>query len=203
MKKLQLFIILLVVIVLFAYADYRLNVPEGIDLPNIPSISKDEPKNDAPVVTLPNVTQIVLDTSGMAANYKIEKRTRTTELFETFNLSNVANVTAFSNVIIPKEGEVIPLYVYEIHGPKGQGKITYLNVKLKLIDQLGSSANINETGDHGFNSLFYNDVSNPNSGFLLSQIGDMVFGFKYSKTTENSFDSVKQFVEYYMSKITN
>ncbi len=203
MKKLPLFVILLVVLTLFAFADYVINVPEGIKLPTIASISENESEGEVPVVVNPNITQTILDTSGMGESHKIEKRMRTTELFELFDLSSVSNISAYSNILIHTGSDPLPIHIYEIHGPKGQGKITYLNIKLKLIDQLGSSAGINETGDHGFNSLFYNDEGNPNSGFLLSQIGDIVFGFKYSKNSEKAFDSVTQFVEYYMSQLTN
>lgn len=201
MKKLQLFIILLLVIVLFAYADYTMNVPEGIDLPNIPKLTEDEPA-EPPVRNYPNVTQGIIEAAGLSQGMKIEKRTRTTELFETFDLGQVANTVAFNNVVVTTQDTLQPLFIYEIHGPEGQGKITYLNIKLRMIDQIGSSAGINETGTYGFNSLFYNDEGNPNTGFLISQIGDMVFGFKYNKNS-NVFDSVKQFVEYYMSAQTN
>ena len=204
MKKLQLFIILLVVLILFAYADNTLNVPDGIDLPNIPDVTKLKKDPDqAHIINHPNVTQAVLDSSGLTQSYSIEKRTRTTALYENFDLKGISNISAYANILVSAEDKSFPLYIYEIHGPKGQGKITYLNVKLKLIDQLGTSAGINETGSLGFNSLFYNDEGNPNTGFLLSQIGDIVFGFKYSKSTGNAFDSVKIFVETYMSEVTN
>jgi len=202
MKKLQLFVVLLAVTTLFAFTDYRLNIPEGINIQTIPSIVE-KPVTETPVAILPNITQMILDGSGMSQIYKIEKRTRTTELFELFNLSNVTNISVFNNLLITNDSATSPIYAYEIHGVTGQGKITYLNLKLKIIDQLGSAVDINETGGYGVNSLFYNNESNPNSGYLLSQIGDVVFGFKYSKIDGKSFDSVKQFVEYYMSQVTN
>jgi hypothetical protein len=204
MKKLQLFIILLVVIGLMVYADYRVNVPEGIDLPRLPSLpGSQQEETQPPVVTHPNVTQMVLDASGLAEKYRIEKRTRVTALFESFDLKGVANISAYLNTLITSQPNTLPVYVYEIHGPEGQGKISYLNIKLRLIDQIGSSAGINETGNYGYNSLFYNDESNPNTGFLLSQAGDMVFGFKYNKNNPEAFDSVKKFIETYLSQIDN
>ena len=202
MKKTQLFVILIVVIALFAYADYAMNVPQGISLPEIPQ-EEVETAGSGPVIVDPNITQAILDGSVIGETYKIEKRSRTTELFELFDLSQISNVSAYSNILIKGAGDLQPIYVYEIQGPEGQGKITYLNIKLKLIDQLGSSAGINETGSYGFNSLFYNDEANPSTGFLLSQIGDTIFGFKYNKAEGNVFDFVKQFVEYYMSEVTN
>jgi hypothetical protein len=205
MKKFQLFVILLVVIILFVLADYHFNVPSGLQLPQLPqqTVEEEGQTGGAPIITHPNITQLVLDGSALGDGYKLEKRSRTTELFEIFDLSKVSNISTYSNLLLKTADQSEPFYVYEIHGPEGQGKITYLNIKLQMVDQLGSSAGINETGNYGYNSLFYNDESNPNTGFLLSQVEDVVLGFRYNKSSENVFDSVKQFVEYYMSQITN
>lgn len=204
MKKVQLFIILLIVLVLFAYADYAINVPEGIKLPSIPRPNQTDSQDAVPaVVSDPNVTLSILETSDLGQSLTIEKRTRSTALFESFDLRNLADISIYSNVLTNSADPTSPIYIDEIHGPAGQGKVSYLNVKLQLIDQLGSSVGINETGDFGFNSLFYNDENNPSTGFLLSQIGDMVFGFKYSKTNDIAFDSVKKFVDTYMSQTSN
>lgn len=203
MKKLPLAILILSVIVLFALADYFVNLPQGIKnpLPLLPGKTDTQAPN---IADQPNITKQVLDLSGMSSDYTIEKRTRSTELLEIFDLSDQANIGIYKNTIL-RQGAVssLPIYVYEIHGPAGQGSVTYLNLKLAMIDQLGSAAGINETGDYGFNSLFYNDEKNPDIGFLLSQVGDVVFGFKYSKASQEDFDFVKSLINNYMSQISN
>lgn len=205
MKKLQLAILILVTIALLGVADYFVNVPEGIPLPK-PSTSSqqtEEGKAVPEVVNHPNITKEILDTGALPANYKIEKRTRSMELFEAYDLSGLVNVSVYKNILIGAEPNgQLPIYVYEMHGPAGQGSITYLNIKLAIIDQLGSEAGINETGDLGYNSLFYNDQKNPSTGFLLSQVEDIVFGFQYNKKSSQAFDFVKSLVNTYMSSIT-
>jgi len=207
MKKLQLSILILAVIALFGFADYFVNVPEGIPSPTpaLPSSQQNEDGQQPPeVVVHPNITKQILDAGGLDGSYTIEKRTRSTELFESFNLSELANISVYKNVLIgvDAQGE-LPIYVYEIHGPAGQGSITYLNVKLAIIDQLGSAEGINETGDYGYSSLFYNDKKDQSTGYLLSQVEDMVFGFKFNKRSSKAFDFIRSLVNNYMSSFSN
>ena len=207
MKKLQIAILILVVIALFGFADYLINVPEGIPSPkpSLPSSEQDKTTAQAPdVVSHPNVTKQILEQGNLEGNYSIEKRTRSTELFESFDLGDLANVSVYKNVLIDTDSRgQLPIYVYEIHGPVGQGSITYLNVKLAIIDQLGSEVGLNETGDYGYTSLFYNDEKNPSTGLLLSQIEDTVFGFKYNKKSSQAFDFVKSMINNHMSSFSN
>ena len=203
MKKLQLAILILVVIALFGFADYFVNLPEGIKNP-LPSLPGKTQAQGPDMADYPNITKQLLDQAGQGIGFTIEKRTRSTELFENFDLSDLTNIGIFKNVVIRAGGQAqLPIYIYEIHGPAGQGNITYLNIKLAMIDQLGSSAGINETGDYGYNSLFYNDEKNPSVGLLLSQIGDIVFGFKYSKDSTEAFDFITTLINNYMSQVTN
>lgn len=202
MKKLPIAILILVVIALFGFADYFVNLPGGIKnpLPSVPSKTQDQAPD---VADYPNITKQVLEKSGLISMYSVEKRTRSTELFESFNLSDLATVGIFKNELIRTDGKAqLPVYVYEIHGPAGQGNVTYLNVKLAMLDQLGSSVGINETGSYGFNSLFYNDEKNPAIGYLLTQVGDVIFGFKYSKDSKESFDFISSLINNYMSQVS-
>ena len=205
MKKVSLAILVLVVIGLFAFADYYANLPEGIPrpLPSLPS-QEEKPVTSPDAVKEPNITKQILDMGGLSGDYQIEKRTRSTELFESFDMSQLANVVIYRNILItPGATGQLPIYVYEIHGPQGQGSITYLNVKLAMIDQLGSEKGLNETGGIGYNSLFYNDEKNPSTGFLLTQVEDMVFGFRYNKKSSQAFDFIKSLVNNYMQSFSN
>ena len=204
MKKTSLAILIFVIVGLFVFADYYANFPEGIPKVSIPTSSQ---QNDAAampaVVSHDNIIKQILDRGGLTANFMIEKRTRSTELFEIFDLGKLANIAIYKNTLIDSDVQgQLPIYVYEIHGPTGQGGITYLNIKLAIIEQLGSEAGINETGDHGYNSLFYNDDKNPSTGFLISQVSDMVFGFKYNKKSRQAFDFAQGLVNNYMSFIS-
>lgn len=207
MKKLQIFILIVVVAGLFTFADYYVNVPEGIPTPSIPSLpgsSKTETQAAPQATPDPNITKQILEQGGMADTYKIEKRARSTELFESFNLSGISNISVYKNILIKAQaGSQSPVFIYEIHGPSGQGSITYLNLKLAMIDQIGSEAGINETGDIGYSSLFYNAPGNTKTGYLLSQVGDIIFGFQYSKDSSEAFDFIRTLVNNYMSLISN
>ncbi len=206
MKKLQLAILILVVISLFGFADYFVNLPDGIPSPDYtPSAEQvSEDAEAAKVVLHPNVTMQILQDGGLETRYTIEKRTRSTELFESYDLSDMANVGIYKNILIGADTQgQLPIYVYEIHGPPAQGAITYLNIKLAMIDQMGSEAGINETGDLGYNSLFYNDEKNPSTGFVLTQVEDIVFGFKYNKKSRQAFDFIMTLVNNYMSSVSN
>ncbi|MDH5596599.1 MAG: hypothetical protein OEY44_00725 [Candidatus Peregrinibacteria bacterium] len=206
MKKLQLFIVVLLVIALMVFADYYVNKPEGIEVPKIPVQEKiDEKEKEPETVSLPDLTRLALELGAYSDKYEVEKRTRSTELFEIFNVGSVANITVFKNTLTPsvEEGGLGSLLVYEVQGPQAQGRVTFLNLKLKMIEHLGNAEGINETGSYGYNSLFYNDPSSEASAHLLTQVGDTVFGFKYSRAEEGTFEFIKTFIEVYQEAIKN
>lgn len=203
MKKSQLFVLLPVIMLLLALADYRVNTPEGLSLPATPRMPGTEDGGVIPVVRAdPNVTQEVLEATPDLAAYRIEKRTRSLELFEIFDLSQMTNTLIYKNVVLDKtDPNGFPIYIYEAQGQPGQGKITFLNLKSIMIKQ-GSSVSINETNDFGQSSLFYNDSFNPSNGFLLVQVNDNVFGFKYFKTSDQIFKDIQTFIATQMSPLT-
>lgn len=202
MRKTTLAILVLLVIAGLAAADYFINFSGGIANP-LTSSSQNKAAHSPDLAGPPNITQQILDKSGMADQYTIETRTRSTELFENFDLKDVNNLSIFKNTVIRKGvATQYPIYVYEIQGPAGEGSVTYLSLKLAMIKQLGSASGVNETGSFGFNSLFYNDPKFPTIGYLLSQVGDTVFGFKYRKETSEAFDFAKNMINNYMSQIS-
>jgi hypothetical protein len=190
MKKLYFAIIVLIAIAAFASADYFINAP----LEKLPG----EVFNSVAGDSQTNITQMLLDGNTAEFNYIISKRDRVKQIFEKFDMSSLENVAIFKNTLDKKE-EHDPgsqIIIYEIQGPQNQGKITYLNLKLKLIDQTGITGTINEVSGYGYNSFFYNDLNNQNIGFLLAQIKDNLFGFQYNKSDDGgSFETVKLMVE--------
>jgi hypothetical protein len=192
MKKIQLYIILFVVIVLFASTDYFVNTPFALsDL-----IPKPAEENIKITDTYPNLTEILLNSDPQGFGYTIYRRDRTQQLFEKFDLSSVQDIRIYRNVLSPRGGSGLqPMTVYEIQGPVNQGKISYLNVKMRIIDQKELTSNINEVSGYGYNSFFYNDLNNKNTGFLLSQVGDELYGFQYSKADTESFDIIKNMID--------
>lgn len=199
MKKPQLFILLLVVMFLLALADYRVNLPQGLSLASVshPSTPDENPDAVPPVVKPdPNLTQQTLDASPELASYVLEKRTRSLELFETFDLSRVREMVVYKNILYNKnDANGFPLYIYEIQGEPGKGTVNFVNLKLTLINQLGSSSEaLNETNQFGDSSLFYNDPLHPDTGYLLTLVNQHVFGFKYFKTSDQVFQDIQQFI---------
>lgn len=216
MKKYQLFIILLVVMVLLVLADYRVTQPEGLTLPenssaqpleNIENTSGSQasnPSDSKPVPSHSNITQSALDQSAELSVYTIEKRTRVVDLFESFDLSAVPNLVAYKNTLVPtSQATGLPIYVYEIQSTPGQGKVNYLAIKQSLEKQLQAQDQLNETGQFGTSSLYYNDATNKTVGFLLVQMKDTVFGFQFAKNPEDSFNYIQTFIKDYQSKIIN
>jgi hypothetical protein len=197
MKKTALIIVMLVAIAVLAAVDYVVNAP----LEKSVKLSADM-SDEQSLDSYTNIVQMLLDENPSQFDYVIYKRNRVKQLFEKFDMSSLENVVMFKSILDKKaaEGETPAetdrLIVYEIQGPQNQGKITYLNLKLKLIDQLDASGSINEVSGYGYNSFFYNDLNNESTGFLLAQIKDNLFGFQYNKSPESkSFDNVKNIVE--------
>jgi hypothetical protein len=190
MKKLSLAIIVLIAIAAFAAADYFVNAP----LEKLPGKVFNSDAADSHV----NITQMLLDGNSSEFSYVISKRERVKQIFEKFDMSSLENVAIFKNTLDKKEGQDpgSQIIIYEIQGPQNQGRITYLNLKLKLIDQTDITGTINEVSGYGYNSFFYNDLNNENTGFLLAQIKDNLFGFQYNKSDDGGgFETVKLMVE--------
>ena len=191
MQKLQLFIIILVVIFLFAGGDYAINSPRG------ENSSLPEQAESADLEADPNVTQMLLASDRSKFPYRITSRSRVKEIFEKFDMSSVGDIRIYKNVLSRVEEDADPssaITIYEIQGPKNQGRLSYLNIKLKIIDQKDLTTSINEEGGYGYNSFFYNDVNNPSTGYLFTQIKDELFGFQYPKDVPENFERVKDMV---------
>ena len=200
MKKFSLFIITLALLIFFAGADYLVNTPSTIDKAVLAQISakdtinqiKTEQGHGSAEEDDANMIQIMLAEKPQEYAYNIGKRVRTYQLFESFDLRLVNNIRIYKDTL---SGGESPIVIYEIHGPQNQGRLTYLNVKLKMLDQVDLTGSINETNEFGENSLFYNDDNAKNTGFLLAQVGDMLFGFQYSKENAKTFKVVRGMIE--------
>ena len=206
MPKIYFFILIFLGIVIFATTDYFFNVRTTTS--PISSLVTDVNSTEADS----NLIQSLLNQDS-SLNYQIANRNRTTYVFEKFDASNMKNIRIYRNLLeAPKSEKTTtstktnedtshyPIIIYEIHGPKNQGSLTYLNVKLKFVDQLSDTENINEMNEYGHNSFFYNDLKNKNTGFLLIQIGDNLFGFQYQKKPKDSIDTIKTMIKAFIAQ---
>lgn len=189
MRRITLAIIVLFTVVALAAADYFINAP----LENLPGASTLNAQD-----SYTNITQLLIDSNPDKFYYVISKRDRTKQIFEKFDISSLDNVIIFKNTLDEKTGKKAEdrIIIYEIQGPQNQGRLTYLDLKLKVIDQMGAIGSINETNAFGYNSFFYNDLNNKNTGFLLAQIKDNLFGFQYNKKDDGgNFETIKLMIE--------
>jgi hypothetical protein len=212
MKKSSLILIILIIIGLFAGADYYLNNLKDQPLPKIPKTPSDNlnPENSGFSDTFFRLNEDVL-------SYKVISQKQTSQIFEKIDLSNINNikiyldslekVSAPSQIPVAEATETTPpvsteakennqsIYLYEIHGPLGQGSFTYLNVKLQFISQINATTEVlNETGEFGQNSFFYNDQDFANVAFLLTQVGDNLYAFQYNRVDPAIYNDVKSII---------
>jgi hypothetical protein len=198
MKKSHFLIIILVLIVAFAAADYFINAP----LEKLPNLSQLQGEDTQVAENYPNIIQLLLDDNA-AFDYTLAKRSRTKQIFEKFDFSSVNDIVIFKNILDKKTvtdspdkpGDYNRIIIYEIQGPANQGRLTYLSLKTKLVDQMDVTGSINEVSGYGYNSFFYNDLNNQNTGFLFIQVKDNLFGFQYEKNNEPGFETIKQMIE--------
>jgi len=198
MKKAHFLIIIFVFIVALAAADYFINAP----LEKLPKLTQLQDETAEVAENYPNIIQLLLDDNS-AFDYMLAKRSRTKQVFEKFDFSSVDNIVIFKNILDKKTVTDSPdkpsdwnrIIIYEIQGPANQGRITYLSLKTKLVDQMDVTGSINEVSGYGYNSFFYNDLNNQNTGFLFAQVKDNLFGFQYDKNNETGFETIKQMVE--------
>ena len=188
MKKVQLFIIILIVIILFVAGDYFVNAPGSIKITDITNLQNNKVEDH-----YPDLVQELLNINDGEIGYKVVKRERSIQIFEKFDLATMDNTAIFLNTL--KSTAVgTPVIIYEIHTKKNQGALAFHSLKLKIIDQIGERETVNEVTDYGYNAFFYNDPDNENTGYLVSQIKDNLFGFQYSKADENSFKTIRTMI---------
>ncbi len=181
MRQKQLIVLGVLVAVLLGGADYLVNVR-----PTAPVLQSQ-------VLTPPSsksFTLQALEASG--TGYVSLERARVTQFFEKTDVSDLPSVAIFRSVAA-KEG-ADPLIVYEAEGPAKQGPLTYLNIKLKILQALTEGETINENNQFGQNSFYLNDLSSPDTAFLTVQLGDVIMGFQYSKANPDNFLSVKSVI---------
>jgi hypothetical protein len=188
MKKPVLYGAILAAVALFAGADYLLNRLE----PNASFALKPPAMPEEQVQAAPLDASFSVGTAlgGRQVTSVMPAR----QLFERFDLSEAPDLDIFRHEL--KETGKDPITIYEVKGPFQEGMITYLNVKLHMIDQLNPvSETLNETNQFGENSLFFNDSDHPAVAFLLMQHKDRLYGFQYEKDEAGeTYNDVKEII---------
>jgi hypothetical protein len=199
MKKPQIAIGIVVVLAAFAAADFHLN-DLGRDLnleskANPPQVVQ-QPEKPAPI-------QSEFSIGEMREGFMVKNQAVTDQVFDKVNLGGVKNIIV-AKTLLEKgiEGGVAePLMVYEVRGPAGQGALTYLAVKLQFVAQINATTEtINEDARFGENSFFYNDTNLETTSFLLTQIKDTLYGFRFNKKSEATYQSIRKIIESLTSK---
>lgn len=185
MKKLSLAIVILIGIGIFASLDYYLNINNKTINTDQIAITKIENKL---VETFEiNFTKSFLQ-DNPTFNYAVSKTDQVSQMFEKFDLSTLKGVKIYKNNLEKEETD--PITVYEIQAEKGQGGIAYIATKAIVIDQIDATGRINEVSSYGYNAFFYNDINRENTVFLLTQIGDNLFGFQSNKQSFKIIESM-------------
>lgn len=225
MKKLPLIIVILVVLSLFATADFYLN---NLGSEATFDLANQKPSETAQASQPDDVTGSIFKLNESFSGYTVVSQFQTKQVFEKIDLKNVGSVKVYhhrleldkvDSVAEPAAEEGVdsetpemdsepedlernePIFLYEIQGPVGQGSLTYLNVKLQFIAQINAvTETLNEEGGFGNNSFFFNDLNYENTAFLMAQIGDNLYGFQYSKADSKAYEDVQGMVETLMSK---
>lgn len=211
MKKIPIFIVVVLAIGLFAWADYRVSSPDlklptpsVVEIPSdttfIPAsdevIEGDNERIPAPSPSAPSqavLTSALLDASPELSIYELSDSSVDQALFDRFDLSQT-NLVVYKHTLSSESNPPISIDVYELPGAAGQGRFNFLTLKLTMTTALNSNVPLNQTDDYGQASLFYNNENQPENGFLLVQINDKVFGFGYPKDSENAFKIVQTLI---------
>ncbi|GEM_PF-5111319 len=181
MKKLPLALLLLALIVAFAGADIALNVSRAGH-----AVTADTPDQ------APNLTEALIQKDPASLELQLVRRNRTAQLFEKIDLSALTKIRIYQSTL-QKPGD-LPILLYEVQGPSGQGGVTYLNTKLKFLDQIDATETVNETNEFGHSSFYFNDLNAPDSTFLVVQILDNLYGFQFNKKSASSFPIIKSMI---------
>ncbi len=188
MNKFPITIALLVILSLFATADLYINKievkTEASQLEN--PLEQKVIELEKPIIKKIQLNQII-------QNYQVEEQFQVSQIFKKINLEGFNNISIYRNKF-NKIDLSESFYVYELITPEEQGELSYLNIKLEILAQINNTTQtINETNSFGESSLFFNDLEQKETGFLIVQIGDRVFGFEYDKKG-NAYPDIKKIV---------
>jgi len=198
MNKFVLFIVMIVAMVGLVFADYAATDPGDLSLPEpalvTPVLSTDEvaaPEVQPVASIVPSntrFTQEFLATSPELSTLKLQDTVLTQELFERFDIAQIG-LEVYKTSLLSSDGST--LIIYELPGALGQGRFNFLSLKLAITTRLASDEPINQNDVYGQASLFYNDVAQDETGFLLVQVRDNVYGFMYPKASSSIFDWIQ------------
>jgi len=214
MRKPQIAIGIVVALAAFAAADFYLN-DLGRDLNLEPQAQPTEVATQEPQSASVSSAFKVGDS---VEGFKVVSQAVTRQVFDKVDLEGVKNIrvvktqmekgaeSASPAVANPDPNTPVnpapasvgtePLTAYEIQGPKGQGSLTYLAVKLQFVAQINSTTEtINEDGKFGDNSFFYNDQNLESTAFLVTQVGDILYGFRFNKKSPATYESIRKMIE--------
>lgn len=197
MRKFFLTIGMLIVLTLFATADFYIN-----DLkPKIPTkplqiVVVDERVDEVMAKDIQEEVNSLFKISQAIGRYKVIEQGPTKQLFDKIDISALKKIQSYKNTLESIEKKSDPITLYEIHGPKDQGSFTYLSVKLQFIAQIDAvTETLNESDEYGQKSFYFNDSNHPGTAFILTQIEDNLFGFQYRKDSNETFVAVKEIIE--------
>lgn len=199
MRKAPIALAIVLILAAFAAVDFYLNgLGKGVNLDFRGSVPAETPGASPKPIPVDSVYKVGDGVEG----YKVASVVAASQIFDKIDLSSVKNIQVVKTVMkkevvpaTPKPGQPSgaegavsvpePITFYEIRGVKDQGSLTYLSVKLQFVAQLNSlTENLNETNTYGDGSFYYNDLNNPETAFLLVQIGDNLYGFQSDKKNE-------------------
>jgi hypothetical protein len=216
MRKVQIAIGIVAVLAAFAAVDFYLN--------NLGRELNLEPVSAEPVADTQGVQPVIAPSAFKVGDevggFKVMSQVMVSQVFDKVDLGTVKDIrvvkTRMEKAAAPVEAapakpeesapgvtapapavaEPEPLTLYEILGPKGQGALTYLAVKLQFVAQINATTEtINEDAKFGDNSFFYNDQNLQSSAFLLTQVGDNLYGFQYNKKSPATYEAVQGMVK--------
>jgi hypothetical protein len=219
MKKAPVAIGIVVALAAFAAADFYLN-NLGRDL-NFDSQGAAPVQATQP--STPTVIPSAFKVGDTVQGFKVMSQVMTSQVFDKVDLGNVKNILVVKTQLekvsppVPVATEAAPVEVgatpaetppaaqapapepfalYEIVGPRDQGALTYLAVKLQFVAQINvTTETINEDSKYGDNDFFYNDQNLQSTAFLVTQIGDNLYGFQYNKNSPETYESVKSMIQ--------
>ncbi len=212
MRKAQIAIGIVVALAAFAAADFYLNnLGKDLNLDSTPVEPVTQNPQPAPILSAFKV-------GDQVEGFKVVSQVVTQQVFDKVDLAGVKNIQVVKTELekapiapaaiptipetnapanpTPTVAEAEPLTIYEIQGPRDQGALTYLAIKLQFVAQTNATTEtINEDAKFGDNSFFYNDQNLATTSFLLTQKGDNLYAFRFNKKSADTYESVQKIIQ--------
>ena len=151
-----------------------------------------EDENFIPITANVYIRDEQIKSAGFATGY-LEKETHNDYLFKNIYIADIFDTDVTKYMVRDTSNILAKVYVYKI-GYKSDVDQTYNFVKERISKAVNMT--VNETNQFGYASFYMNDPKRPDTSFLTTRIGGLLYSFSYPKEYHSQIKNLIKLIEW-------